>query len=73
MTTAPAYVPTDQPASVREMLEMVGPELLLHASDYPHNHGAGAQALYDLLTDTVRDDVRDGNAAAFYRLAPASG
>lgn len=73
VTTAPSHVPTDEPASVREMLDMVGPELLLHASDFPHNHGASAQALYDLLTDTVRDDVRDANAAAFYRLAPAGG
>jgi len=43
----------------------------MHASDYPHNHGASADALYDLLTETAREDVRDANAAAFYRLDPA--
>jgi len=45
----------------------------MHASDHPHNHGASAGALYELLTEAAREDVRDANAAAFYRLDPAQG
>jgi hypothetical protein len=73
VTTAPTHLPTDQPAQVRELIDMVGAELLMHASDFPHNHGASASALYELLTETAREDVRDANAATFYRLDRAQG
>lgn len=51
---------------------MVGPELLLHASDHPHNHGTSAAALYDLLDDITLEQAQDANAAALYGLAPAN-
>ncbi len=67
-TTAPAHLPLDAPRHVRELVEMIGPEWLLHASDYPHDHGPSAQALYDVLDEEATDAVLAGNAAAFYRL-----
>jgi uncharacterized protein len=66
-TTQPTHGPTD-PREIRELLEMIGPEWLLHASDFPHNHGRAAQALYDALADDEREAVLGGNAAAFYSL-----
>jgi predicted TIM-barrel fold metal-dependent hydrolase len=67
-TTAPTHLPAEQPDSIRELVEMVGTEMLMHASDHPHNHGTSAAALYALLSDSAREDVWDANAAAFYRL-----
>lgn len=66
-TTAPTHGPQDA-AELRELLEMVGTEWLLHASDYPHRHGRSAEALYEALDDGEREAVLSGNAAAFYRL-----
>jgi predicted TIM-barrel fold metal-dependent hydrolase len=71
-TTAPAHMPVDRPQAIGELLEMVGAELLLHASDYPHNHGTSATALYDLLDETALAQVRDANAAALYGLEPGA-
>jgi predicted TIM-barrel fold metal-dependent hydrolase len=68
VTTAPAHLPADRPAAMRELVEMVGPELLMHASDHPHEHGPSAAALYELLDADTRERVRDANAAAFYSL-----
>ena len=67
-TTAPTHLPPEQPESIRELVEMVGTDMLMHASDHPHNHGTSAAALYSLLSDSAREDVWDANAAAFYRL-----
>ena len=71
-TTAPAHLPAQRPEVIRELVAMMGSELLMHASDHPHNHGAGAAALYEALSDEECEGVRDGNAAAFYRLNGAA-
>ena len=71
-TTAPAHLPAQRPEVIRELVAMMGPELLMHASDHPHNHGAGAAALYEALSDEECEGVGDGNAAAFYRLNGAA-
>jgi uncharacterized protein len=68
MTTAPAHVPAGEPGSIGELAEMVGAELLMHASDFPHEHGRSVDALYDALPPDAREAVRDGNAAEFYGL-----
>jgi len=67
-TTAPTHLPAEQSESIRELVEMVGTDMLMHASDHPHNHGTSAAALYALLSEAAREDVWDANAAAFYRL-----
>ena len=67
-TTAPAHLPASAAESVRELIEMVGSDMLMHASDHPHDHGSGTAALYELLGESAREDVRERNAAAFYGL-----
>jgi uncharacterized protein len=65
LTTAPAHLPPSS-AEVAEVVEMVGPEMLLYASDAPHDHGAsGGALLRDLSSDEVEGILR-GNATAFY-------
>jgi uncharacterized protein len=66
-TTAPTHGPRDR-REIRELLEMVGADWLMYASDYPHDHGPAAQAFYDALEDGEREAVLSGNAAAFYGL-----
>lgn len=72
VTTAPAALPQD-PAQVGELAEMLGArDLLMYASDHPHEHGGGVQPLLDAL-DALdaegRDAVLYGNAAELYSLA----
>lgn len=67
-TTAPAHLP-DTPRQISELVGMIGHEWLMHASDHPHVHGRGADALYAVLDEDAAQAVRSGNAAAFYRLA----
>jgi uncharacterized protein len=66
-TTQPTHGPQD-PQEIRELLEMVGSEWLMYASDYPHDHGPSAQKLYDALDGVALDAVMHGNAAVFYGL-----
>lgn len=68
VTTEPAHLPRD-PRQVAEVLEMLGgPDLLMYASDYPHDHGPGVLRLFAALDAEAREAVLRGNAAAFYRL-----
>ena len=66
LTTAPAHLPS-VPEEVAQVVEMVGPGMLLYASDAPHDHGAsGGALLRDLGAGDVEAILR-GNATAFYR------
>lgn len=67
-TTAPAFLPPDA-AHARELLDMLGPELLMYASDHPHDHGPSAAILDAVLDDAERDALLSGTATAFYALA----
>jgi predicted TIM-barrel fold metal-dependent hydrolase len=70
LTTAPAQLPRAS-EEVAQVLEMVGPEMLLYASDAPHDHGdSGGALLRDLGPDDVEAVLR-GNATAFYTRAVA--
>jgi predicted TIM-barrel fold metal-dependent hydrolase len=64
-TTEPAQLPQD-PEQVAQVVEMVGPELLLYASDHPHDHGASSERLLASLGDEDAEAILRGNAAAFY-------
>ena len=70
LTTAPAQLPPS-PAEVAEVLEMVGPEMLLYASDAPHDHGASGGALLRDLDAAGVEAILRGNAEAFYRRSVA--
>ena len=66
-TTQPAHLPADA-GQAAEVLDMVGASWLLHASDHPHHHGAGAERLLGALDERARTAVLSENAEAFYRL-----
>jgi predicted TIM-barrel fold metal-dependent hydrolase len=57
---------TDDPAYVQQVVEWIGPEILVFASDYPHSDFDFADALYRTLRDGFdRDDIEGiygGNA-----------
>jgi predicted TIM-barrel fold metal-dependent hydrolase len=68
-TTAPAHLPRD-PEALDQMLEMMdGSDMLVYASDYPHEHGDGLPALLDRLSDEQRRGVMSETAAALYGIA----
>jgi len=48
--------------------EMDAAELFLYASDYPHQHGGGADLLLDELDGDRLESVMAGNARAWYRV-----
>ncbi|WP_405146743.1 amidohydrolase [Nocardia salmonicida] len=64
-TTEPAQLPRD-PRQIAQVVEMVGPELLMYASDYPHQHGDGFERLLGALSEQDAESVLRGTAAAFY-------
>jgi uncharacterized protein len=68
--TAPAQLPAD-PDQAAQLAEMLGAsEMLVFASDFPHEHGEGnLDTLLEVLDDGGRDAVLRGNAAALYGLA----
>jgi predicted TIM-barrel fold metal-dependent hydrolase len=68
-TTAPADMP-DDPTYLNQILEqMQSEDLLLYASDYPHNHGANLPETWiDDLAGTWPQKIRVDNAKAWYRI-----
>jgi uncharacterized protein len=65
-TTEPAHLPRER---VAEVAELVGArELLMYASDHPHDHGDGGERLLDSFDDEGRDAVLRANAAELYAL-----
>jgi uncharacterized protein len=67
-TTAPAHLPADR-EEARELMAMIGPDVLMYASDHPHRHGPSIEVLDEVLDEDARRAVRSGNAAEFYGLA----
>jgi predicted TIM-barrel fold metal-dependent hydrolase len=67
-TTQPAQLPADpvQRADAAELIR--ARDFLIFASDYPHDHGDGGEALLGALDDDGRDAVLRRNAAHFYSL-----
>jgi uncharacterized protein len=65
-TTAPAHLPGDG-AVLDQLLEMMGgSDMLVYASDYPHEHGDGLPTLLDRLSDEQRRSVMRDTAAGLY-------
>jgi predicted TIM-barrel fold metal-dependent hydrolase len=69
-TTAPAQMPADR-AQAAQLAEMLGArDMLVYASDFPHEHGDGnLEALFEVLDADGREAVLRGNAAALFGLA----
>jgi predicted TIM-barrel fold metal-dependent hydrolase len=64
-TTQPAHLPEDA-GRAAEVIR--AGEFLMYASDYPHEHGRGAEALLSALDEGDREAVLDGNATELYAL-----
>jgi uncharacterized protein len=67
-TTEPAHLPAEPDDILRVLKMMRGSEFLMFASDFPHDHGDGAQRLLRSLDAEARESVMWRNASAFYRL-----
>jgi predicted TIM-barrel fold metal-dependent hydrolase len=66
-TTAPTHLPAD-PVEAREMLDMIGTDVLMYASDHPHRHGPTLETLDGVLDAAEREALLTGTASAHYRL-----
>jgi predicted TIM-barrel fold metal-dependent hydrolase len=64
-TTEPAQIPRDG-AQIAQVVEQVGPELLMYASDHPHDHGDAGRVLLQHLGPEDAEAVLRGNALQFY-------
>jgi uncharacterized protein len=64
-TTEPAQLPRE-PEQIAQVVEMVGPQLLLYASDHPHQHGDSGERLLSALSEQDAEAVLRGNAAELY-------
>jgi predicted TIM-barrel fold metal-dependent hydrolase len=54
---------------VRQLIDQIGSaELLLYGSDYPHRYAHGNDELLAALSPEQAEQIRCGNAAAWYRL-----
>jgi predicted TIM-barrel fold metal-dependent hydrolase len=67
-TTAPAQLGAATPEQVRELVDMIGADWLLYASDHPHDHGPSGERLLAAVDDPAREAILAGNAAALYSL-----
>jgi predicted TIM-barrel fold metal-dependent hydrolase len=65
-TTAPAQLDGASRRQVRELVEIIGADWLLFASDYPRDHGPSGPRLLEALDDRARDAILGGNAMSFY-------
>jgi predicted TIM-barrel fold metal-dependent hydrolase len=66
-TTQPAQLPSD-PDATATLVDMVGVEMLMFASDHPHEHGGSAAALLDAVAAEAGEGILRWTASAFYRL-----
>jgi predicted TIM-barrel fold metal-dependent hydrolase len=66
-TTEPAQLPPGA-AERAAMLELIGPELLMFASDHPHDHGGSGARLLEAVEPEVAEGILRSNAGAFYGL-----
>jgi predicted TIM-barrel fold metal-dependent hydrolase len=66
-TTEPAQLPRDDDARAA-LLDMVGSEMLMYASDHPHEHGDSGAALLEAVDAEAREVITRSTPSTFYRL-----
>src|SRR5262249_4112463 len=67
-TLPPIDAPPDR-TLIRQTLDQIGSdELLMYASDYPHESGSASDVYLELFDPALRECVLGANAASFYRL-----
>jgi len=68
LTTEPAHLPRDD-RHLAELLEMArASDVLMYASDHPHDHGDGGTRLLAAVSEADRAAILHDNAAAHYGL-----
>jgi uncharacterized protein len=67
-TTEPAQLPQGD-GDRAALLDMVGVELLMYASDHPHDHGGTGAALLEAVDADAREAITRSTPSSFYRLA----
>jgi predicted TIM-barrel fold metal-dependent hydrolase len=71
-TTAPAHLAGD-PESLDQLLAMLGgSSMLAYASDFPHEHGPGIDALLARLDEAQTEALLRGTATELFGLAPVA-
>jgi predicted TIM-barrel fold metal-dependent hydrolase len=65
-TTAPAQLPR-APEDMAALLDMVGPDMLMFASDHPHDHGGSGAAMLEAIDAEAREAITRTTASSFYR------
>jgi predicted TIM-barrel fold metal-dependent hydrolase len=65
-TTEPAQLPRTR-GDRAALLEMVGVDMLMFASDHPHDHGASGAAMLEALDADAREAITRTTASGFYR------
>jgi len=65
-TTEPAQLPR-APGDRAALLDMVGVDMLMFASDHPHDHGRSGAALLEAIDAEAREAITWTTASAFYR------
>ena len=66
-TTEPAQLPRD-PDDMAALVDMVGLDMLMYASDHPHDHGGTSAALLEAVDAEAREAITGSTASAFYGL-----
>jgi uncharacterized protein len=65
-TTEPAQLP-GAPGDRAALLDMVGVDMLMFASDHPHDHGRSGAAMLETIDAEAREAITWTTASAFYR------
>jgi predicted TIM-barrel fold metal-dependent hydrolase len=67
-TTEPAQLPP-APEDKAALLDMVGLDMLMFASDHPHEHGGSGAALLEAVGADAREAITRSTPSSFYNLA----
>jgi predicted TIM-barrel fold metal-dependent hydrolase len=65
-TTEPAQLPR-APGDRAALLDMVGVDMLMFASDHPHDHGGSCSAMLEAIDAEGREAITRTTAGSFYR------
>jgi predicted TIM-barrel fold metal-dependent hydrolase len=70
LTTQPTDAPKQSEVNqLTEIIDQLGSdEILMYASDYPHNHGTDPNAFLETVDPALKQKILHDNAAAFYRI-----
>ena len=70
LTTQPTDAPKQSEYNqLEEIIDQLGSdEILMYASDYPHNHGTDPSSVFEAVNPALKQKILHDNAANFYRI-----